>query len=73
MASSDRAQQATGLYRAFADGDREFVERPWRTSSPSPAHSTSVWTGRDISSVAGPARGEDSGSISCASSRATMR
>lgn len=27
MASSDRAQQATGLYRAFADGDRGFVER----------------------------------------------
>jgi hypothetical protein len=27
MTSSDRAEQATRLYRAFADGDREFVER----------------------------------------------
>ena len=27
MASTDRAERATGLYRAFADGDSEFVER----------------------------------------------
>jgi hypothetical protein len=27
MTSGERAEQATSLYRAFADGDREFVER----------------------------------------------
>ena len=27
MASAGRAEQAIGLYHAFADGDREFVER----------------------------------------------
>jgi hypothetical protein len=27
MVSRDRVERATGLYRAFADGDREVVER----------------------------------------------